>query len=63
MLQANPNLKKIIILAGIDKKISFHCIRHTFATRALNKGISLESDDSSELLDHDYFYKNYFADY
>ena len=27
---------------GIDRDISFHCARHTFATVALNSGIPLE---------------------
>ena len=28
--------------AGIDKKLSFHIARHTWATRALRKGISID---------------------
>lgn len=39
-----------MVLAGINKRISFHCARHTFATIALNKGISIEV--VSKLLGH-----------
>ena len=44
------NLKIISKLAEIDKNISFHLSRHTFATRALTKGISI--DKVSKLLGH-----------
>ncbi|MBQ2492379.1 MAG: tyrosine-type recombinase/integrase, partial [Bacteroidales bacterium] len=33
-----------------SKNISFHCARHTFATMALNNGMSLES--VSQILGH-----------
>lgn len=38
----NKNLKVIASKAGIDKHISFHVSRHSFATNALRKGIPLE---------------------
>ncbi|GAB3984193.1 site-specific integrase [Spirosoma terrae] len=39
---ANKNLKTLAQRAGIDKSISFHTSRHTFATRALRKGVRME---------------------
>jgi integrase len=39
---ANKNVKMIATRAGIEKPLSFHCSRHTFATRALAKGLSVE---------------------
>ncbi|MCP3928660.1 MAG: site-specific integrase [Bacteroidetes bacterium] len=39
---ANKNLKIITPKAGIDKHISFHTSRHTWATRALRKGMRIE---------------------
>lgn len=39
---ANKNLKDIAEDAKVDKKISFHSSRHTFATRALRKGMRIE---------------------
>jgi integrase len=50
ILMLNSNLKVIIKKASIDKIITFHCSRHTFATRALAKGIALEK--VSKLLGH-----------
>ena len=38
----NKDLKVIAKMAGIDKKIHFHTSRHTFATRALKKGMRIE---------------------
>lgn len=38
----NGDLKDIAKMAGINKKISFHTARHTFATRALQKGMRIE---------------------
>jgi integrase/recombinase XerD len=35
-------LKTIATKAKIEKKISFHTSRHTFATRALRKGMRIE---------------------
>ncbi len=46
----NKNLKKIAKLAGIKKNVSFHISRHTWATRALQKGIGIET--VSKLLGH-----------
>ena len=38
----NKDLKDLARLAGIEKKLHFHTSRHTFATRALRKGIRIE---------------------
>ena len=38
----NKNLKIIAKKLGIEKRISFHVSRHTFATRALRKGMSID---------------------
>ena len=38
----NKRLKKIMNIAGIDKKISFHCARHTLATVGVSVGIPIE---------------------
>jgi integrase len=46
----NMNLKIIAKMAEIDKKVSFHVSRHSFATRALTKGISL--DKVSKIMGH-----------
>ena len=46
----NRDLKKIGKLAGIEKSINFHTSRHTFATRALRKGMRIEY--VSKLLGH-----------
>lgn len=46
----NKNLKIIANKAGLEKKISFHISRHTFATLALRKGISI--DKVSKILGH-----------
>ncbi len=46
----NKNLKTIAAKAGINKKLSFHISRHTWATRALRKGISI--DKVSKLMGH-----------
>jgi site-specific recombinase XerD len=46
----NKNLKVIAQKAGIEKNISFHISRHTWATRALRKGISI--DKVSKLMGH-----------
>jgi integrase/recombinase XerD len=46
----NKNLKEIASLAGIDKNLSMHVSRHTWATRALRKGISI--DKVSKLMGH-----------
>ena len=46
----NKNLKAIADTAKISKPVSFHISRHTFATRALRKGISI--DKVSKLMGH-----------
>lgn len=46
----NKNLKLIAGDVGIEKNLSFHIARHTFAVRALRKGISI--DKVSKLLAH-----------
>jgi integrase len=46
----NKNLKFIAQKAGIEKPLSFHISRHTWATRALRKGISI--DKVSQLMGH-----------
>ncbi|WP_183308940.1 site-specific integrase [Dysgonomonas hofstadii] len=48
--KTNEYLKEIANICGIQKSISFHVSRHTFATLALNKGVSLES--VSKILGH-----------
>lgn len=47
---ANKNVKMVATRAGIEKPISFHSSRHTFATRALTKGVSIEH--VSKLMGH-----------
>lgn len=47
---ANKNLKEIARLTNIDKNITTHIARHTFATRALRKGVRIEN--VSKLLGH-----------
>jgi integrase len=47
----NKDLKKIAEKAQIDKNIHFHTSRHTFATRALRKGMRIEY--VSKLLGHE----------
>ena len=46
----NKNLKIIAKKLEFDKPLSFHISRHTFATRALRKGISI--DKVSKLMGH-----------
>jgi site-specific recombinase XerD len=46
----NAYLKEIADVCGIDKKLSFHVARHTFATLTLTKGVSIES--VSKMLGH-----------
>ncbi len=46
----NAKLKDIADECGITKRISFHCARHTFATMAINNGMSIES--VSQILGH-----------
>ena len=42
MQQYNMRLKMVVDAAGIDKQLSSHCLRHTFAMYALNHGLSME---------------------
>ena len=37
----NSLLKEIAVLAGITKRLHFHTSRHTFAVRALRRGINI----------------------
>lgn len=46
----NKNLNHIKTKLELDKPVSFHISRHTFATRALRKGISI--DKVSKLMGH-----------
>lgn len=46
----NIYIKEIAALCGINKNLSTHCGRHTFATTMLSKGVSLES--VSKMLGH-----------
>ena len=46
----NKNLKILAQKAGIQKHLSFHISRHTWATRALKRGISI--DKVSKLMGH-----------
>lgn len=46
----NKNLKLIAKKAKVEKPLSFHISRHTWATRALKKGISI--DKVSKLMGH-----------
>lgn len=49
--KTNAYLKEIAISCGIDKKLTFHLARHTFATTVtLSNGISIES--VSKMLGH-----------
>lgn len=48
--QVNRNLKVLAKLAGIDKRLTFHISRHSFAVMALRKGISI--DKVSKLMAH-----------
>lgn len=43
-------LKRVIALCGIQKPISWHCARHSFATLALSNGMPIES--VSRILGH-----------
>lgn len=37
----NKQIKSWVKSAGIDKEITFHCFRHTFATLLLSKGVNI----------------------
>lgn len=46
----NAYLKEIADLCGIEKRLTFHLARHTFATMSLSKGVPMES--VSKMLGH-----------
>lgn len=46
----NAYLKEIGTICGIEKELTFHLARHTFATLTLSKGVSIES--VSKMLGH-----------
>ena len=46
----NDDLKEIAAIVKLEKRVSFHSARHTFATRALMKGVRIEY--VSKLLGH-----------
>ena len=46
----NAYLKEIADLCGIQKHLTFHLARHTFATMSLSKGVPMES--VSKMLGH-----------
>ena len=46
----NKNINTLAKKANISKKVSFHASRHTWATRALKKGMSI--DKVSKLMGH-----------
>lgn len=46
----NENLRKWAKAAGVNKHISYHCARHTFATMMLTLGADLYT--TSKLLGH-----------
>lgn len=48
--QVNRSLKMLANMAGIEKRLSFHISRHSFAVLALRKGISI--DKVSKLMAH-----------
>ena len=48
--QTNQKLKKILAACGIDKPVTFHGSRHSFATLALTKGMPIET--VSKILGH-----------
>jgi len=41
--KVNTALKVIAAITGIDKKLSFHCARHSFATLTLEQGIDIKT--------------------
>ena len=46
----NKRIKEVAKKCGIEKRISFHCFRHSFAVLALNYGMPIES--VSKVLGH-----------
>lgn len=49
-ITVNRHLKEISEICGINKHLTFHLSRHTFATLTMSKGVSLES--VSKMLGH-----------
>ena len=49
-IMVNRHLKEISEICGINKHLTFHLSRHTFATLTMSKGVSLES--VSKMLGH-----------
>ncbi len=49
-LKMNQYLKEIAVSCGIQKNVTFHMARHTFATLTLSKGVPIES--VSRMLGH-----------
>ena len=47
---ANKRLRQIVRECGINKRLTWHCSRHSFATLALTKGMPIES--VSKILGH-----------
>ncbi len=39
--KTNEYLREVIKMCGIDKHITFHCSRHTYATLSLNRGMNV----------------------
>ena len=46
----NAYLKEIADVCGVQKRLTFHLARHTFATMSLSKGVPMES--VSKMLGH-----------
>ena len=46
----NAYLKEIADICGLQKRLTFHLARHTFATMSLSKGVPMES--VSKMLGH-----------
>ena len=46
----NAYLKEIVDVCGVQKRLTFHLARHTFATMSLSKGVPMES--VSKMLGH-----------
>ncbi len=53
----NRGLKKITLIAGLQNQLSMHMARHTFATYALTKNVSIESISQSLNYNHSKYIK------